>query len=327
MRAMAASLRRRPRRVGPGRAAARLRLRALPQPSPLADRGAPGRRGAASWPPRASPSTCSAPSSATRTTAACPATPRWPRPSSRWMSCADSWWPARWSGPRRASWTSRSSSVKKKLKDKAFARGVSREDVLQGAAELGVAAGGAHRVRARRPPPGRTRPRTRDRMTHPAERATRLSTTTRTEVQRAIDRAAAARPIPGNRVALLQDGPEAYAAMLALIAGRPAVHPLRELHLPRRTRPAGASPRRWPSGPARVSPSGCSTTGSDASAPAGSTGVSCAQPGVRCAASIRRACSGRSGCSRAIIASWWWPTAAKRSWAGCASETNGPATR
>ena len=29
-------------------------------------------------------------------------------------------------------------SVKKKLKDKAFARGVSREDVLQGAAELGV---------------------------------------------------------------------------------------------------------------------------------------------------------------------------------------------
>jgi putative nucleotidyltransferase with HDIG domain len=30
------------------------------------------------------------------------------------------------------------SSVKKKLKDKAFARGVSREDILQGAAELGV---------------------------------------------------------------------------------------------------------------------------------------------------------------------------------------------
>src|SRR5207245_3638963 len=30
------------------------------------------------------------------------------------------------------------SSVKKKLKDKAFARGVSREDVLRGAAELGV---------------------------------------------------------------------------------------------------------------------------------------------------------------------------------------------
>jgi cardiolipin synthase A/B len=38
-------------------------------------------------------------------------------------------------------------------------------------------------------------------------------------VQLAIDRAAAARPIPGNRVVLLQDGPQAYAAMLAIIAG------------------------------------------------------------------------------------------------------------
>jgi cardiolipin synthase len=38
-------------------------------------------------------------------------------------------------------------------------------------------------------------------------------------IQRAIDRAAAARSIPGNRVVLLQDGPQAYAAMLAIIAG------------------------------------------------------------------------------------------------------------
>jgi len=37
--------------------------------------------------------------------------------------------------------------------------------------------------------------------------------------QRAIDRMAAARPIPGNRVTLLQDGPQAFGAMLALIAG------------------------------------------------------------------------------------------------------------
>ncbi len=37
--------------------------------------------------------------------------------------------------------------------------------------------------------------------------------------QRAIDRAAASRPIPGNRVTLLQDGPETYDAMLRIIAG------------------------------------------------------------------------------------------------------------
>ncbi|HXG45211.1 MAG TPA: phospholipase D-like domain-containing protein [Gemmatimonadales bacterium] len=39
------------------------------------------------------------------------------------------------------------------------------------------------------------------------------------EVQRAIDRAAGGRPIPGNRVRLLHDGPEIYPAMLELIAG------------------------------------------------------------------------------------------------------------
>lgn len=37
-------------------------------------------------------------------------------------------------------------------------------------------------------------------------------------IRRAIDRAGAAKPIPGNRVELLQDGPEAYGAMLGLIA-------------------------------------------------------------------------------------------------------------
>lgn len=56
-------------------------------------------------------------------------------------------------------------------------------------------------------------------MTHPGERQTRISTITRPEAERAIDRAAAARPVPGNRVTLLQDGPAVYAAMLAAIAG------------------------------------------------------------------------------------------------------------
>jgi cardiolipin synthase len=54
-------------------------------------------------------------------------------------------------------------------------------------------------------------------VTEPVQRTARVSTATRPAVQRAIDRAAAARPIPGNRVALLEDGPEAYASMLGLI--------------------------------------------------------------------------------------------------------------
>lgn len=56
-------------------------------------------------------------------------------------------------------------------------------------------------------------------MTQPVDRIARVSSTGRPAVQRAIDRAAAARPVPGNRVALLQDGPEVYASMLAVIAG------------------------------------------------------------------------------------------------------------
>jgi predicted hydrolase (HD superfamily) len=40
--------------------------------------------------------------------------------------------------PSRSLQDLEASSVRKKLKDKAFARGVSREDVIQGAAELGV---------------------------------------------------------------------------------------------------------------------------------------------------------------------------------------------
>jgi cardiolipin synthase len=53
-------------------------------------------------------------------------------------------------------------------------------------------------------------------VTDPIERRPRVSTTTRPDGQRAIDRAAAARPVPGNRVSLLQDA-EAIDAMLALI--------------------------------------------------------------------------------------------------------------
>ncbi len=54
-------------------------------------------------------------------------------------------------------------------------------------------------------------------MTDPVEPRARVSTTARPVGQRAIDRAAAARPIPGNRVSLLQDA-EALNAMLDVIA-------------------------------------------------------------------------------------------------------------
>lgn len=53
-------------------------------------------------------------------------------------------------------------------------------------------------------------------MTDSEARELRLSLLGR---QRALDRAAHSRPIPGNRVVLLQDGPAVYDAMLELIAG------------------------------------------------------------------------------------------------------------
>jgi cardiolipin synthase len=55
-------------------------------------------------------------------------------------------------------------------------------------------------------------------MSGPLVHESRPGTTTRPDVQRAIDRAAAARPIPGNRITLLQDGPQAYPVMLEVIA-------------------------------------------------------------------------------------------------------------
>ena len=46
--------------------------------------------------------------------------------------------PAPWSSPRKSIAEVEARSVRKKMKDKAFARAVHREDIVQGAAELGV---------------------------------------------------------------------------------------------------------------------------------------------------------------------------------------------
>ena len=61
-----------------------------------------------------------------------------PRPSSPATSWPASSPPARWSSRPKPIADVEVPSVKKKMKDKAFARGVHREDIVQGAAELGV---------------------------------------------------------------------------------------------------------------------------------------------------------------------------------------------
>jgi cardiolipin synthase len=53
-------------------------------------------------------------------------------------------------------------------------------------------------------------------MTEPAD--LKAATRATSAVERAFDRAAGGPPVPGNRVTLLQDGPEVYASMLRLIA-------------------------------------------------------------------------------------------------------------
>ena len=62
----------------------------------------------------------------------------WRRPSSPLTSFPVSSQRWLWSGPPRALRTPGARSVRRKMKDKAFARNVSRDDLVQGAEELGV---------------------------------------------------------------------------------------------------------------------------------------------------------------------------------------------
>ena len=127
------------------------------------------------------------------------------------MSCAASWWPARWYDPARSLADLEPRSVIKKLKDKAFARGVSREDVRQGAAELGVPLEEliAEVIAA-------LRPHRQNWAWAPGDAPRKQSTRSRRAVRCSGPSAAppVRRSSPGNRVDLLIDGPATYAAML-----------------------------------------------------------------------------------------------------------------
>ena len=82
--------------------------------------------------------TSSTPSSPTPTTPGCRASAALTAPSTRATSCPASCTPVALVRPGRVITGLEPASVRKKLKDKAFARTVNRDDVYRGAEELGV---------------------------------------------------------------------------------------------------------------------------------------------------------------------------------------------
>ena len=92
----------------------------------------------------------------------------------------------------------------------------------------------AHRLRARRAPTPRAGPGPRTRVTGPAADRRRTS---RSPAR--INRAAGGRPVPGNQVELLIDGPDTYAAMLDAHRRTPPAGSIS------RTTSSGATPTGW----------------------------------------------------------------------------------
>ena len=230
--------------------AARLRLRALSQRRPLATEEHPAEGVRHPERARASPRRAAAPSWATRPTPASRATRRWPGRSSRWTSCAASWWPARWSGPSRSL---------------AGSRGLERQEEAQGQGvrprrepggrdpgrgRAGRAARRAHRLRARGAPARTSAARPRRRMTGAG--AGLAACRAEQSVASAINRAAGGRPIPGNQVTPADRRPVRLRRDARRHRRPPPAGSTSRTTSSAPTPPAGASPRRSPRARARA---------------------------------------------------------------------------
>ena len=251
--------RRRPRGLGPGRTAARLRLRALPQrrrTRPTEEHPAEGVRIlTATGLPEAS----GAPSWATRATPASRATRRWPGALRRGRA-------VRIPGGLRPgpALAQPPGSGGLERQEEAQGQGVrarrepGRRDA--GRRRAGRAARRTHRLRARGAPTrtsaGSASARhDRGRRRRPALRAEQSVTS-------AINRAAGGRPIPGNQVTPADRRPgRVRRDDRGHRDARPAGSTSRTTSSGA-TPPAGASPRRWPRARAKACRSACSTTGS-----------------------------------------------------------------
>ena len=236
-------------------------------------------KGCGSWPRADCRSRCSARSWATPTTPACRATRRWPRRSSRWTSCAASWWPAPWCGRRGASRISRS----RQRQEEAQGQGVrprgeprGRHSGRRGA---GRAARRAHRVRARRAPTTRAGPRARPGVTGPAADGVPQSVACATQPRgrRTAD--------PGQPGRAADRRPRRLRGDAGSHRARLPLDPFRELHHPERHRGLALRGGAGGTGAGRAPGAGALRRAWARCSPPASSGGSCAAQASRSAPS------------------------------------------